>query len=225
MKNSEIDYSCTDNHNSEFMEGQHNLVPNKKSMKTRIDTTELTEMPNTIHLETWDKTDIEMAINYKFSHSAFGDILIAATAKGVCYMGFTNGDREKTLQDMIRRFPGSLIIEKETEYINEMAVQMNQPDQHLQVHLHLKGTDFQLSIWKKLLQVPFGGLTSYSKIGGNSKIARAAGTAIGSNPVCYILPCHRVIHGDGSFDGYFWGTNLKQRLLTWEAAESAFSLA
>jgi AraC family transcriptional regulator of adaptative response/methylated-DNA-[protein]-cysteine methyltransferase len=225
MKNSMKDFKCIDNHTMEMMEGWEINVRDKRDMKKRIADTQLADSPNAVQLERWGNNDIGTAINYRFSESAFGEILIGATAKGVCYMGFTNGDREKTLPDLKRRFVSSTFEEKNSGWISEMIIQMNNPEQHLLVHLHLKGSDFQFSIWKKLLKVPLGGLTTYAQLGGSSKIARAAGTAVGSNPVCYVLPCHRVIHGDGSFDNYFWGANLKQRLLTWEAAEPSFSLA
>lgn len=225
MKNLMVDYKCTDNHISEVMEGREFNVKNKRTMKERVHKTLLSDIPGYVRLEKWDDADLGISVAYQFAESAFGEILVGSTSKGVCYMGFTNGDREKTLHDLQRRFPASAIEENETEWLNEIIVQMNNPEKHMPVHLHLKGTDFQFNIWKKLLKVPFGGLTTYAKLAGNLKNARAAGTAVGSNPVCYLLPCHRVIHSDGSFDRYFWGTELKRRLLTWENAESVVALA
>jgi len=224
MKNVRIDFKCTDNHIGEMMEGGDFDVSNKQIMKERVEKTTLSAVSNFVQMEKWDGADSGMPVAYQFAASAFGEILVASTIKGVCYMGFSGNNREKTLHDLKRRFPASLMEEKETEWQNEVILQMNNPEQQLPVHLHLKGTDFQLSIWKKLLKVPLGGLTTYAQLGGHTKNARAVGTAIGSNPVGYILPCHRVIRGDGSAEGYFWGTELKKRLLTWEAAEAAFAL-
>lgn len=225
MKNSVIGFRGTDNHINEIVEVPARNAKNKQAMKARIEHTKLSAMPDSIQIEKWEDKDLGKPIAYQFAESVFGEILVGSTDKGVCFVGFTNNDREETLRDLKRRFLTSLVEEKEIEWQNEVIRQMNHPEEQLPVHLHLKGTDFQLSIWKKLLQVPLGGLTTYAQLGGNSKIARAAGTAVGRNPVCYILPCHRVVHGDGSFDGYFWGTDLKKRLLTWEAAEAAFEMS
>ncbi|HEY4206460.1 MAG TPA: methylated-DNA--[protein]-cysteine S-methyltransferase, partial [Puia sp.] len=71
-------------------------------------------------------------------------------------------------------------------------------------------------IWAKLLRVPFGGLVTYSELGDGAKNARATGTAVGANPVSIIVPCHRAVRADGSYDGYYWGPEIKRKLLAYE---------
>ena len=91
-----------------------------------------------------------------------------------------------------------------------------------QIKLHLKGTDFQLKVWETLLKIPMGNLSTYGQIAGeiqNPKASRAVGTAIGSNPVAFLIPCHRVIQSSGHFGGYMWGTTRKTAIIGWEAAQ------
>jgi AraC family transcriptional regulator of adaptative response/methylated-DNA-[protein]-cysteine methyltransferase len=85
--------------------------------------------------------------------------------------------------------------------------------------LHLKGTEFQVQIWCKLLEIPFGKLISYSQLAksiNKPKAARAVGTAIGSNPIAYLIPCHRVVQSNGSLGGYMWGLKRKSDIISWE---------
>ena len=87
------------------------------------------------------------------------------------------------------------------------------------VPLHLKGTEFQLRVWKELLNIPFGETTTYKDIAAalqTPKAFRAVGSAIGENPVSVLIPCHRVLRTDGALGGYHWGLERKVRLLEWE---------
>ncbi len=91
-----------------------------------------------------------------------------------------------------------------------------------QIKLHLKGTDFQIKVWETLLKIPIGGLSTYGKIAkeiGNSNASRAVGTAIGSNPIAYLIPCHRVIRSTGVTGEYMWGSVRKTALIGWEGAK------
>jgi AraC family transcriptional regulator of adaptative response/methylated-DNA-[protein]-cysteine methyltransferase len=90
-----------------------------------------------------------------------------------------------------------------------------------QIKLHLKGTPFQLKVWDTLLKIPSGQLNSYGSIAGKiarPNASRAVGTAIGSNPVAFLIPCHRVIQSGGSLGGYMWGLTRKRAMIGWEAA-------
>jgi AraC family transcriptional regulator of adaptative response/methylated-DNA-[protein]-cysteine methyltransferase len=92
-----------------------------------------------------------------------------------------------------------------------------------QIKLHLKGTDFQLKVWETLLKIPMGALSTYGKLAEemhNPHAARAVGTAIGSNPVAFLIPCHRVIQANGTLGGYHWGTTRKTAIIGWEAAKT-----
>ncbi len=91
-----------------------------------------------------------------------------------------------------------------------------------QIKLHLKGTPFQLKVWETLLKIPLGQLTSYGSIAGKitkPNASRAVGTAIGSNPVAFLIPCHRVIQSGGATGGYMWGPTRKSAIIGWEAAK------
>jgi len=92
-----------------------------------------------------------------------------------------------------------------------------------QIKLHLKGTDFQLKVWEALLKIPMGQLSTYGTIANkieNPQASRAVGTAIGSNPVAFLIPCHRVIQSTGTFGGYMWGSARKTAMIGWEAAKT-----
>jgi AraC family transcriptional regulator, regulatory protein of adaptative response / methylated-DNA-[protein]-cysteine methyltransferase len=98
----------------------------------------------------------------------------------------------------------------------------NDRDKLSGIKLHLKGTDFQLKVWESLLKIPLGKLSTYKDIAkqiGCPKASRAVGTAIGCNPVAYLIPCHRVIQSTGLFDGYHWGTIRKTAIIGWEQAK------
>ncbi|SDD83774.1 methylated-DNA--[protein]-cysteine S-methyltransferase [Niabella drilacis] len=191
-------------------------VRNKNTMRQRLAATEMI-VPGNIQLEPWSPGDAATHITYECAGSPFGEILVAATSKGVCYLGFTGNEPAAALRDLKRRFPFNPVSEGRSFFQTAAIRQMHATHHLIPVRLHLKGTPFQLQIWKQLLRIPFGGLTTYARLGGSTRAARAAGHAVGCNPVGFLLPCHRVICTDGSFNRYFWGTELKEKLLTWEA--------
>ena len=91
------------------------------------------------------------------------------------------------------------------------------------IKLHLKGTSFQLKVWETLLKIPMGQLSTYGNIAASIEkptASRAVGTAIGSNPVAFLIPCHRVIQSTGLFGGYMWGPTRKAAIIGWEAAKT-----
>ncbi len=215
MKNISQDFRGTDNHISEIMEGQqrgfrHNPVV--KSQTGRNDGPGF----HKVSIERWQPKDLTSTIFYRKAATAMGEILIASTAKGICFAGLVTESEERVLRDLKRRFPTNRFVGSANGYHEEAIRQFNEPERSMPVHFHLKGTAFQYGIWQKLLSVPFGSMTTYKEIAGGSSYARAAGTAIAANPVFYIIPCHRVIRSNGSFDGYFWGPETKRNLLTWE---------
>ncbi|WP_157986668.1 methylated-DNA--[protein]-cysteine S-methyltransferase [Chitinophaga alhagiae] len=159
-----------------------------------------------------------LPIHYGVYNTAIGEILLAATPQGICYAGFTNGYRELALTDLGRRLTGAAFSKQEDVFHQQALQWLNHPGRTRQpLRLHLKGTPFQLSIWQKLLAIPSGAVTTYAQLAGSSQMARAAGTAVGDNPVCFLVPCHRVVRSNGKFDGYFWGTERKKQLLAMEA--------
>ncbi len=162
-----------------------------------------------------------LAINYSFNGSPFGDLIIASTSKGVCYMAFY--EDKQVAMDMLRmKFPNAILRPK-LDSIQQNALLIFQSDWSKlhEIKLHLKGTDFQLKVWETLLKIPMGKLSTYSIVAektGNPKAARAVGTAIGSNPVAFLIPCHRVIKSTGAFGEYLWGNTRKTALIGWEGA-------
>lgn len=190
----------------------------KAALKARARNTCLDHSNPALILEDWRPDDEHTAIHWKISGTALGEVIVASTNKGVCFLGFTTQDRGAALADLTRRFPHNPVSEKGSHWQEEAIQWMNNPDQESPVHLHLRGTKFQLSIWRKLMTIPFGGLTTYMNLGGNANNARATGAAVGANPVSFILACHRVVRSDGSYDGYHWGNDVKRNLLSYEEA-------
>ncbi|MGH1339468.1 MAG: bifunctional helix-turn-helix domain-containing protein/methylated-DNA--[protein]-cysteine S-methyltransferase [Aureispira sp.] len=163
-----------------------------------------------------------LTINYSFTESLFGRILVASTHKGVCYMGFSD-DKKIIFSELEKRFPKANFIQQ-TDEIQQNALQIYTQDWSKinKIKLHLKGTDFQLKVWEALLKIPTGNLTTYGNIAKliqKPKAARAVGTAIGNNPIAFLIPCHRVIQSTGIFGGYMWGTTRKTAIIGWEASK------
>jgi AraC family transcriptional regulator of adaptative response/methylated-DNA-[protein]-cysteine methyltransferase len=165
-----------------------------------------------------------LQINYAFHDSPFGKILAGSTVKGICYLMFSE-EEEISLADLKTRFKKAEFIEKQDDFQSRgVAFFTNDRENTEPIKLHLKGSDFQLKVWESLLKVPFGKLSTYGSIANEilkPKASRAVGTAIGSNPVAFLIPCHRVIQTSGNLGGYMWGTTRKQAIIGWEAAKSA----
>ncbi len=164
-----------------------------------------------------------LSINYSFSGSEFGDILVASTHKGICYMGFSD-DKEIAFSELQIRFPKASFIQQ-TDEIQQNALQIYTQDWSKidKIKLHLKGTDFQLKVWEALLKIPIGNLATYGNIANaiqKPNASRAVGTAIGNNPIAFLIPCHRVIQSTGVFGGYMWGTTRKTAIIGWEASKT-----
>ena len=165
-------------------------------------------------------------INYSFAESPFGAVLVASTSKGICHMAFFEQE-QKALEALKQRFPAAQYRQM-TDLIQQNALNIFTRDwkELDQVKLHLKGTDFQLKVWETLLTIPQGALSSYGGVAGaigKPKASRAVGTAIGSNPVAYLIPCHRVIRRSGTIGNYMWGESRKTAIIGWEAAHLSSS--
>lgn len=164
-----------------------------------------------------------LVINYSFAETPFGNIIVASTQKGICHMAF-NEDEFQSLEDLKSRFPNALLMQKlDLLQQNALFIFQNDWSKLSEIKLHLKGTDFQLKVWETLLKIPMGKLSTYGEIAKqieNSKASRAVGTAIGSNPVAFLIPCHRVIQATGNLGGYMWGNTRKTAIIGWEGAKS-----
>ncbi|WP_428230199.1 bifunctional helix-turn-helix domain-containing protein/methylated-DNA--[protein]-cysteine S-methyltransferase [Flavobacterium sp.] len=163
-----------------------------------------------------------LAINFSFAESPFGNIIVASTNKGVCFMAFAE-EEETGFQDLKNKFPNATFCKKlDLAQQNALFLFKNDWSKLSEIKLHLKGTDFQLKVWETLLKIPMGQLSTYGSIAqqiDKPNASRAVGTAIGSNPVAFLIPCHRVIQSSGTFGGYMWGNTRKTAIIGWEGAQ------
>lgn len=164
-----------------------------------------------------------LAIRYAFHETPFGECLAAETGRGICFLGFiTDGDRAGAIDDLQRRWQeASLIDEAEAcrNSIQQIFTPTEEPAQK-PVQLFLKGTNFQLKVWEALLKIPEGAVISYGDLAtslGKPNAHRAVGTAVGQNPISYLIPCHRVLRASGEIGGYHWGVPRKKAILAREA--------
>lgn len=164
-----------------------------------------------------------LSINYSFADSLFGNILVASTNKGICHLSFVD-DEHFALEDLKHKFPNASFHQK-LDFIQQNALFIFTHDwkKLKEVKLHLKGTDFQLKVWETLIRIPSGKVSTYGQMANqinNPQASRAVGTAIGDNPVAYLIPCHRVIQSTGNFGQYHWGSNRKTAMIGWEVAQA-----
>jgi len=151
--------------------------------------------------------------------SPFGPLLRASTTQGLAHLWL---DMDGRSEDELRaRYPKAQIIEQTTPHHSAALSHFSNAPQPLT--LHLKGKPFQLSVCRSLLQIPFARASSYKAIAqqiGKPKANRAVGSAVGKNPVFFIIPCHRVLAHDGTLGGYYYGLEKKQDILNFEAARA-----
>ncbi len=157
-------------------------------------------------------------IRYAFYQTLFGPALIASTSKGICFLAF--GDEEKTLPALKKQYPAAVVKNQSDafQFLAKTLMDGGEPSVK-SLPLHIGGTDFQMDVWESLLRIPSGELRTYRQIAasiGKPKAWRAVASAIGKNPVAYLIPCHRVIRSDGRIGGYRWGIGFKQKMLEQE---------
>lgn len=138
---------------------------------------------------------------------------------------FFEENEKQALLDLTSKFPNAEYFQV-VDKLQQSAIFIFQKDwkQLDQIKLHLIGTEFQLKVWETLLKIPSGRLSTYSAIAKNidrPKASRAVGTAIGNNPVAFLIPCHRVIQSSGHLGGYMWGETRKSAIIGWEASKAA----
>jgi len=164
-----------------------------------------------------------LTISYSFQDTPFGICLVGSTEKGICYMAFVE-DHDSDLTELKRNFENANLVAQELPIHLEAIRIFNPDDQSLKrIKLHLKGTPFQLKVWEALLQIPMGVVNSYKDIAikiDQPTASRAVGTAIGQNPIAYLIPCHRVIQTTGQTGGYRWKPIRKTVILGWEFAQN-----
>lgn len=162
-----------------------------------------------------------LAIRYGIHSTPFGDAFIATTPRGICRLAFVDdGGAESPLAELARAWPHADVAESAAATADVVAAIFGRGGEQ-RFPLHVAGTNFQVNVWKALLQIVPGELATYADVAraaGSPRAVRAAGRAVGANPVAFLIPCHRVIRQTGELGGYRWGTTLKHALHAWETA-------
>ena len=157
-------------------------------------------------------------ISYQFKTSSFGETLIMSNEMGLCGLAFCDHfGKDTVLADMKARWPKAS-YEKDTIFSDKEFKSIL--DQTKRIELCLIGSKLQIHVWKALLKIPPGKVTSYTTLAkhiGKPKAVRTVATAIGKNPLCWLIPCHRVLRANGDLGGYHWGLNVKKNMLIYES--------
>jgi AraC family transcriptional regulator, regulatory protein of adaptative response / methylated-DNA-[protein]-cysteine methyltransferase len=166
-----------------------------------------------------------LTLSYGFHPSVFGETLLMCTERGLAGLAFINEDigqsRSAALADMTSRWPRATYLEQPalTEPFARDIFDPSRWRRDNPVRLVMIGTDFEIRVWEALLKIPMGRAVSYADIArhlGQPTASRAVGSAVGRNPVSFVVPCHRVLRGDGTLGGYHWGLTRKRALIGWE---------
>ncbi len=166
-----------------------------------------------------------LLIRYTTVDTLFGACLLMATERGICALAFVGDDPKNDFAEMAARWPAAEFIH-DTEFTAAYAhtfstIGRSTEQSKSEIVLNLYGTPFQLQVWEALLRIPDGQRVTYQQIAGaigSPKAARAVGTAVAKNPLCWLVPCHRVIRSNGMLGGYHWGEARKLAMLGWESA-------
>lgn len=160
-----------------------------------------------------------LTIRYGIHPTPFGKCLIATTERGICHLGFVEGGEGTSIDHLADHWKQAVMIEdyRATAPLVTRIFSSGMPDTPLK--LHLRGTNFQIKVWEALLNIPAGAVTTYEHIAaqiGRPNAVRAVGTAVGDNPIAYLIPCHRVIRKSGEFGNYMYGSARKKAILVKE---------
>jgi AraC family transcriptional regulator of adaptative response/methylated-DNA-[protein]-cysteine methyltransferase len=156
--------------------------------------------------------------------SPFGNCLVAVTERGLCGLSFLDaGGPQAALDSLHWQWPKAVLNEnlEKTEWVIRRVFEPLRQDAPSPLPLLLKGTNFQIKVWEALLSIPTGSLTSYQDLAraiGKPTASRAVGSAVGANPIAYLIPCHRVIRSTGAIGNYRYGAVRKKAILLWEQA-------
>lgn len=166
----------------------------------------------------------DLAIRYGVHDSPFGQCLLAVTKRGVCGLTFLTDGQAPAVAELAQRWPHAQLIKspRVTRPIVERIFPGLHTERPQRLDLYVPGTNFQIKVWEALLRIPAGAVTTYGEIAAAidaPRAARAVGSAIGQNPVAYLIPCHRVIRAAGTLGDYHWGRARKHSMLAWEALQ------
>ncbi|WP_371157809.1 methylated-DNA--[protein]-cysteine S-methyltransferase [Jannaschia sp. 2305UL9-9] len=163
---------------------------------------------------------VGLTIRYGWADSPFGDILVMATDRGICGLAFAaETGRAAAMADMRGRWPSATYEQDDSVALAAANLFRGTGE----ARLHLIGAPFQIKVWEALMTIPSGHVTTYSQIAshiGNPRAVRAVGTAVGRNPVSWLIPCHRALRKSGGLGGYHWGLPVKRAMLAWESSRA-----
>ena len=181
-----------------------------------------------VHLEAVTPGEYKMGgagltIEYAVHDTPFGKALIAITHRGICFFSFLDSTKaDEPLAGLAEKWPRATLHKNPQPTLAVVRAMFGEEKKlDRPVSLHVSGTNFQISVWKALLQIPPAAVASYSQVAtaiGHPRSARAVGLAVGANPVALLIPCHRVIRQSGTLGGYRWGETRKQAIHAWESA-------
>lgn len=158
-----------------------------------------------------------LMIRWAYVPTPFGEALVMATERGICGLGFTGEyGRDWSMTDLTARWPKAAYVQDQSLEAVTLEAMSGRA-----ARLHLIGAPFQIKVWEALLHIPSGHVTSYSELAGavgHPTAQRAVGTAVGRNPISFLVPCHRALRKSGGLGGYHWGLPVKRAMLAWEAA-------
>ncbi|MFC3612416.1 bifunctional helix-turn-helix domain-containing protein/methylated-DNA--[protein]-cysteine S-methyltransferase [Lutimaribacter marinistellae] len=166
-----------------------------------------------------------LTIYWGWFESPFGPALVMGTDKGICGIGFASETGEEAaMEDLLSRWPQARFIEDPMRLRDWVLRAFGAASDRLDpVPLYLIGSPLQIKVWEALLRIPSGHVSTYSEIAqaiGQPRAVRAVGTAVGRNPISWLIPCHRALRKSGGLGGYHWGLPVKRALLAYEAARS-----
>lgn len=164
-----------------------------------------------------------LTIEYAVQDTPFGKAFIAVTPRGICSFAFMNSMQiDEHLAGLDRKWPHAMLHENYQRTLSVIKAMFNgEKELDRPLSLYVSGTNFQISVWKALLQIPPGAVASYSQVAaaiGHPRSARAVGMAVGANPIAFLIPCHCVIQQSGNLGGHHWGEPRKHAIHVWEAA-------
>ena len=163
-----------------------------------------------------------LRISYGFAASPFGECLIGEAARGICHLAFVDSSPEQSVARLSAQWPGAS-LSRDDAAARETALNVfaRVGVERAPLRAYVKGTAFQVRVWRALLEVEQGSLVTYAQLASTvcgPNAARAVGAALGRNPLAYLIPCHRVIRETGVVGGYRWGDTRKRAMIAWESA-------
>jgi AraC family transcriptional regulator of adaptative response/methylated-DNA-[protein]-cysteine methyltransferase len=165
-------------------------------------------------------------IEYGFHATPFGECIIGVTGRGICHLSFLQEDNRSTAIEELEKAWGNASVRENSRNTELMAnaIFHRKPGTQEKLSVLVKGTNFQVKVWNALLEVPYGTVSTYQSIARHIEVPnalQAVGSAVGANPIAYLIPCHRIIKKNLIIGEYHWGTERKKAMLGWEMSKTA----